>query len=108
LSFLLMIGGILASGCSGGAPKGAPVPAEAAGPAVEVVAVRAGVGSADAFMTYLEPAVDAPVIARSDGIVEAVLAQEGQRVRPASRWRSTPRNITSRSSTSGACRAGAG
>ncbi len=76
----LLLAAILASGCSRGAPEGAAAPPTGSGPAIDVVAVRPGLGSADAFLTYLEPAIDAPVIARSDGIVRAVLAVEGQRV----------------------------
>ena len=47
---------------------------------LDVVAVRPGQDPRDAFLTFLEPAVDAPVIARSDGIVSQVLVHEGQRV----------------------------
>ncbi|MEP7028211.1 MAG: efflux RND transporter periplasmic adaptor subunit [Candidatus Eisenbacteria bacterium] len=42
--------------------------------------MRPSLDSGDLFLTFLEPAVDAPVIARSDGIVQSVLAREGQRV----------------------------
>jgi RND family efflux transporter MFP subunit len=80
LPLVLLLGALAASGCSGGSPRGAAGPAANAGETVDVVAVRPGVGTADVFLTYLEPAVDAPVIARSGGIVNAVLAQEGQRV----------------------------
>ena len=80
LSLALLVGTVLTSGCSRSTPGGAAAPEAGASPAIDVVAVRPGLGSADAFLTYLEPAVDAPVIARSDGIVQAVLAQEGQRV----------------------------
>lgn len=47
---------------------------------IDVVAVRPSRDPHDVFLTFLEPAVDAPVIARSDGIVQAVLVREGQRV----------------------------
>jgi RND family efflux transporter MFP subunit len=47
---------------------------------VDVVLVKPALDPHDVFLTFLEPAVDAPVIARSDGIVEQVLAREGQRV----------------------------
>ncbi len=76
----LLLSFVLVSGCSRGSPEGAAAPDPGGSPAVDVVAVRPGLGSADAFLTYLEPAVDAPVIARSDGIVRTVLAVEGQRV----------------------------
>ena len=46
-----------------------------------VIAVRAGLDPGDIFLTYLEPEVDAPVVARRDGIVRAVLVEDGQRVR---------------------------
>jgi RND family efflux transporter MFP subunit len=47
---------------------------------VDVVLVRPALDPHDVFLTFLEPAVDAPVIARSDGIVQQVLVNEGQRV----------------------------
>jgi len=81
LSLVLLLGAVALSGCTGRTPAGAAATSEPAGPAIDVVAVRAGLGGGDAFLTYLEPAVDAPVITRSDGIVVAVLAQEGQRVK---------------------------
>jgi len=71
---------LAATGCQ---PKGAgaPVPAGSAAQAtIDVVAVRPSLDATDLFLTFLEPTVDAPVIARSDGIVRAVLAHEGQRV----------------------------
>jgi RND family efflux transporter MFP subunit len=80
LPLILLAGALLASGCSRATPGGTGASAAASGPAVDVVAVRPGAGATDAFLTYLEPAVDAPVIARTDGIVREVLAHEGQRV----------------------------
>lgn len=47
---------------------------------IDVVAVRPSLDPQDVFLTFLEPAIDAPVIARSDGIVRDVLVREGQRV----------------------------
>jgi RND family efflux transporter MFP subunit len=47
---------------------------------IDVVSVRPALDPHDVFLTFLEPAVDAPVIARSDGIVRAVHVREGQRV----------------------------
>jgi len=70
-------------GASGCQPKGAGAPAGAASAAqatIDVVAVRPSLDATDLFLTFLEPAVDAPVIVRSDGIVRTVLAHEGQRV----------------------------
>jgi membrane fusion protein (multidrug efflux system) len=55
-------------------------PAAASTTAIDVVLVRPALDPQDVFLTFLEPAVDAPVIARSDGIVRDVLAREGQRV----------------------------
>jgi len=69
-----------AAGCqprSVGAPTGAGSAAQAT---IDVVAVRPSLDATDLFLTFLQPAVDAPVIARSDGIVRDVLAKEGQRV----------------------------
>ena len=80
LPLVLLVGAVLASGCSRTVPGSVTAPGAGAGPAVDVVAVRAGLGATDAFLTYLEPAVDAPVIARTDGIVRDVLAHEGERV----------------------------
>src|SRR5882672_10884075 len=48
--------------------------------AVDAVAVLPGGGASDAFVTFLSPSVDAPVIARSDGIVSEVRVREGERV----------------------------
>jgi RND family efflux transporter MFP subunit len=55
-------------------------PAAAGTTAIDVVLVRPALDPQDVFLTFLEPAVDAPVIARSDGIVRDVLVREGQRV----------------------------
>ena len=69
-----------AAGCqprSAGAPTGAGSAAQAT---IDVVAVRPSLDATDLFLTFLKPAVDAPVIVRSDGIVRTVLAREGQRV----------------------------
>jgi RND family efflux transporter MFP subunit len=54
--------------------------ARGAGTVVDVVLVKPALDPHDVFLTFLEPAVDAPVIARSDGIVQQVLVHEGQRV----------------------------
>ena len=45
-----------------------------------VVAVSPGLDPGDIFLTFLEPEVDAPVIARRSGLVRVVMAHEGQRV----------------------------
>lgn len=47
---------------------------------VEVVLVRPGLGARSLLTTFLEPIVDAPVVARHRGIVRAVLVSEGQAV----------------------------
>ncbi len=76
---LLVLASLAQSGCQPARPG--PSTTAAASPAtIDVVAVRPSLDSGDLFLTFLEPAVDAPVIARSDGIVRSVLAREGQRV----------------------------
>src|SRR5260221_1486234 len=63
---------------TGGADAGARAPGAA--DLVDAVAVLPGSGASDAFVTFLSPSVDAPVIARSDGIVSEVRVREGERV----------------------------
>ena len=82
---LLAVSTLLAPGLLGlscGNPGAGGAPAKSAPPAnvVDVVLVKPSLDPHDVFLTFLEPAVDAPVIARSDGIVQAVLVREGQRV----------------------------
>jgi membrane fusion protein (multidrug efflux system) len=78
--FTLLAPGLVGLSCgnpgAGGAAAKAAVPANV----VDVVLVRPALDPHDVFLTFLEPAVDAPVIARSDGIVQDVLVREGQRV----------------------------
>jgi membrane fusion protein (multidrug efflux system) len=47
---------------------------------VQAVMVKPGLGSRSLFTTFLEPVVDAPVVARFDGIVRSVEVTEGQKV----------------------------
>ena len=47
---------------------------------VEVVLVQPGYGAQSLLTTFLEPAMDAPVVARHEGIVRSVAVREGQRV----------------------------
>jgi len=76
----LLAPGLLGLAC--GNPGAGGAAAKAATPAnvVDVVLVKPSLDPHDVFLTFLEPAVDAPVIARSDGIVQQVLVREGQRV----------------------------
>lgn len=73
------------AGCSrddsGAAPASDLGAAGADAPLVEVVLVRPGLGARSLLTTFLEPVVDAPVVARHDGIVRSVLVSEGQAVR---------------------------
>jgi membrane fusion protein (multidrug efflux system) len=79
--------GALAQGCApSGERSGADAAArpgaragEAAGD-VDVVAVRPSVEPDGMWETVLEPVTDAPVLARADGLVQAVLVEEGRRV----------------------------
>ncbi len=48
---------------------------------VDVVAVRPSVEPDAMWDTVLEPVIDAPVLARADGLIEAVMVEEGARVR---------------------------
>ena len=70
----------LLPGCGSPGARGATAKPQAPSAVVDVVLVRPALDPHDVFLTYLEPAVDAPVIARSDGIVQKVLVREGQRV----------------------------
>jgi len=70
----------LLSGCGSPGARGATAKPPAPAAVVDVVLVRPALDPHDVFLTFLEPAVDAPVIARSDGIVQNVLVHEGQRV----------------------------
>ena len=70
----------LLPGCGSPGARGATAKPAAPSSVVDVVLVRPALDPHDVFQTFLEPAVDAPVIARSDGIVQTVLAREGQRV----------------------------
>lgn len=86
--------GLAAAGCASedGVPSagsGQPTPANAtalpgetgAPPvSVGVVAVKSGVDSRAFLTSFLEPRVDAPVVARHRGIVRSVLVKEGQAV----------------------------
>lgn len=47
---------------------------------VAVLTVRPGLETSDAFETYLEPVVDVPVAARSDGVINQVRVKDGDRV----------------------------
>jgi membrane fusion protein (multidrug efflux system) len=47
---------------------------------VRAVVVQPGLNTRSLFTTFLEPVVDAPVVARHDGIVQSVEVMEGQRV----------------------------
>jgi RND family efflux transporter MFP subunit len=67
-------------GCGSPGARGATAKPQAPAAVVDVVLVRPALDPHDVFLTFLEPAVDAPVIARSDGIVQQVLVHEGQRV----------------------------
>src|SRR5216684_3724650 len=81
---LVLAVGLTLPGCGrapGGSPGtskdvGAGVPGSA--DAVDAVAVLPGTGAGNAFTTFLSPSVDAPVIARSDGIVSEVRVAAGQ------------------------------
>jgi membrane fusion protein (multidrug efflux system) len=80
LGILLLVPALCGLSCgnpgAGGAAAKPAVPATV----VDVVLVKPALDPHDVFLTFLEPAVDAPVIARSDGIVQSVLVREGQRV----------------------------
>jgi len=82
------------AGCSGERARGAPRagaadrdPASQAGgnpgvggPALDVMVVASGLDASDVLTTFLEPAVDAPAVARHRSIVRSVAVVEGQRV----------------------------
>jgi RND family efflux transporter MFP subunit len=71
-----------ASGCartSDSVGKTAAAKAPAGASVLDAVTVLPG-GGGDAFTSFLSPSVDAPVIARSDGIVREVRVKEGTRV----------------------------
>jgi len=85
LAFAMAVAGCgPAPGRSSGAATGpGPGAGDAGTLAVEAVSVLpGGTGAGDAFTSFLAPSVDAPVIARSDGIVSEVRVHEGQRVAP--------------------------
>jgi membrane fusion protein (multidrug efflux system) len=81
------LGTLALAGCAR-APGGAVRAVGGAGNGPGTVAVEAvsvlpgGTSAGDAFTSFLAPSVDAPVIARSDGIVSEVRVHEGQRVAP--------------------------
>ena len=77
LALALVMG---SSGCARTPDSTAVAPASGS-PVVEAVTVLPGSGG-DAFTSFLTPIVDAPVIARTDGIVSEVRVHEGQRVAP--------------------------
>lgn len=75
---------LASAGCGGPAdsPSRAATSSAAGveGTPVDVVSVRPGLDASEVVRAFCEPAVDAPVIARADGIVREVLVKEGQRV----------------------------
>jgi membrane fusion protein (multidrug efflux system) len=78
---LLLGAGLLLASCSadrGSERTGAGALADTA--TVAVVAVRAGSDAGQAFLTFLEPAVDAVVPARATGILKQVFVREGDHV----------------------------
>ena len=82
----VLVLGFALAGCgrndSGAAPGGAPAgPVGAEADLVQVVLVQPGLGARSLLTTFLEPVVDAPVVARHAGIVRSVLVSEGQAVR---------------------------
>jgi membrane fusion protein (multidrug efflux system) len=75
---------LLGGGCGRGeraSSAGTASVAADSGSSVSVVAVRRGLAAGDLFHTFVEPEIDAPVVARNDGIVNRVYVEEGRRVR---------------------------
>jgi membrane fusion protein (multidrug efflux system) len=88
----MLLCALAVTGCSRGSRESSPSNSDVANAAsrrangsdsvasLAVVVVRPGLDAAESFTTFLEPLVDAPVVARHGGIVRSVAVREGQRV----------------------------